>query len=178
MTGDQADATRVSVFTAGEAVRVDVQLRDLLSAWNAPNGFDHLALTAFVQLPFRSDGETTMPMQQAAVPQDMHWHYRLRVDGWRSAWFNSRDADASHEGTVASPSPRLAVDRSQRTLSLVFPPGSVGAGASLRGARVYLTTWDYDGGYRPLARDAGPFTYGGAAADAAKVMDDAILTLQ
>jgi glycosidase len=171
------DITRVSAYTAGDALRLDVQLRDVLSAWNAPNGFDHLALTAFVQLPFRSDGETSMPLQQASVPRDMHWQYRLRVDGWRSAWFGSRGADASHEGAVLSPSPRLAVDRDNRTLSLIFPAGCFGAGMTPHGAQVYLTTWDYDGGYRPLAPVSGAFTYGGAAAEAAKVMDDAMVTL-
>jgi hypothetical protein len=171
------DITHVDVFRAGAALRMDVRLRDVLSAWNAPNGFDHLALTAFIELPRRAQGVRALPLLAATLPDDMRWQYRLRVDGWRTAWFGSAGADATHEGTPLSSMPRLSVDRASSTLSIVFPAGSFGADADLRGARVYLATWDYDGGYRPLAPEAGAFTYGGAAPDASKLMDEALLVL-
>ena len=33
--------------------------------------------------------------------------------------------------------------------------------ASLSGARVFVSTWDWDGGWRPLARETGSFIVGG-----------------
>jgi hypothetical protein len=45
----------------------------------------------------------------------------------------------------------------------------------LSGAKIYVTTWDYDGGYRGLAPQAQPYAMGGGAADAPKVMDDSVV---
>ncbi|WP_257385627.1 alpha-amylase family glycosyl hydrolase [Tahibacter caeni] len=170
------DLRRVRVARAGEALRIEATMGDLLAAWNPPNGFDHLALTVFVQLAGRTDGERVMPLQFAELPDGMRWHYRLRVNGWSGAWFGSDDADAMREGTPLSSSPAVQADRARHTLSLTIPANLFGA--SLSGARLYLATWDYDGGYRPLAPDAASFGFGGAAADAPRVMDDsAVLQL-
>jgi hypothetical protein len=49
--------------------------------------------------------------------------------------------------------------------------GGTGRLASLSGAKVYVTTWDYDGGYRALAPQAQPYGMGGGVAGEAKVMD-------
>jgi hypothetical protein len=46
----------------------------------------------------------------------------------------------------------------------------LGRGASLSGAKVLVTTWDYDGGYRALVPQAQPYAMGGAAGEP-KVMD-------
>ena len=56
-------------------------------------------------------------------------------------------------------------------------PASALAGP-LSGARVWVTTWDYDGGYRALGPVAQPYAMGGGAAGQPKVMDaSAVLTL-
>jgi hypothetical protein len=57
------------------------------------------------------------------------------------------------------------------TISLTLPAAALGRLPSLSGAKVYVTTWDYDGGYRPLAALAQPFGVGGGAAGEPKVMD-------
>ena len=43
---------------------------------------------------------------------------------------------------------------------------------SLPGAKVYVTTWDYDGGYRALRPAAQPFGMGGGDDTTPKVMDE------
>ena len=42
-----------------------------------------------------------------------------------------------------------------------IPSESLGDPDSLSGARVFVSTWDWDGGWRPLAREASSFTVGG-----------------
>ena len=42
---------------------------------------------------------------------------------------------------------------------------------------IYLSTWDYDGGYRGLNWQVGPHQFGGGPPDGARVMDDLLLTL-
>ena len=59
--------------------------------------------------------------------------------------------------------------RARRRITFTLPAGAVGA--DLKGLRIHITTWDYDGGYRALAPQAGGHTLGGGTADGPKVMD-------
>jgi len=172
------DIRQVRIFRSGSALRLDLQMRDLLASWNPPNGFDHLAVTVFVELPGHEHGIRDMPQQHAQLPGDMRWHYRLRANGWSLAWFSSDGASADNEGTLVAAGPQLRADREHTQLGIVIPGNAFPPGTSLSGARLYVTTWDYDGAYRPLAPTASSFGFGGGSATQAKVMDDtAILVL-
>jgi carbohydrate-binding DOMON domain-containing protein len=146
--------------------------------WNPPNGFDHVAFTIYIELPGRDGGATVMPLQNASLPGGMRWHVRLRAGGWSNALFSAVGAAATREGTPLTPGAALQVDRAARTVTFTLPAAALGRLPSLSGARVYVTTWDYDGAYRALAPQAQPFAIGGGAADGPKVMDDSgIITL-
>jgi glycosidase len=173
------DLRRVRVYGAGGALRIDLTMAGLARSWNPANGFDHVAFTVFVELPGQAGGATVMPQQFATLPEGMHWHRRLRVHGWSNALFTSNGASPSNEGTPTAPAAAIAVDRQAQTVSLVLPAASLGGMASASGAKVYVTTWDYDGGYRALAPQAQAHAIGGGdpAADA-RVMDaSAVITL-
>jgi hypothetical protein len=108
----------------------------------------------------------------------MRWHRRLRVGGWSNALFDPEGAAAEHEGTPLSPGAALRVDRASHTLSITLPAAALGRLASLSGARIFVTTWDYDGGYRALAPTPLGYSMGGGAATEPKVMDaSAVITL-
>ena len=172
------DIERVQAFASGGALRLDVRMRALTRAWNPANGFDHVALTVYLELPGEAGGASVMPLQDGVLPGGMRWHRRLRVGGWSNVLTTDAGADTAHEGTKLAPAATLAVDASQDTLRLTLPSRVLGDRRDLDGLRVYVTTWDYDGGYRPLAPQAGPHTFGGGAAGAPKVLDDALLVLR
>jgi carbohydrate-binding DOMON domain-containing protein len=168
----QMDLRRLRVFEAGGSLRLEITTRQLSASWNPANGFDHVAFTAFIELPGRADGARVMPLQNAELPAGMRWHLRLRAGGWSNALFSSAGADALNEGTPVSPGAGLKVDRDGNTVSFTLPAAALGRLRSLSGAKVYVTTWDYDGGYRDLGAQPQPYAVGGGAADGAKVMDD------
>ena len=61
----------------------------------------------------------------------------------------------------------------------VLPAAALGRLPSLSGARLYVTTWDYDGGFRALAPQPQAWAFGGGPADGPKVMDETpVLTLR
>jgi glycosidase len=155
-----ADITHVRASTAGGALRVALRMHDIVSQWNPMYGFDHVALTLFVQLPGETGGSRTMPLQHATLPGDMRWHYRLRANGWSLAAFGAAGASETNEGTPAA-SPDIAVDKAADTITLTIPATALGDHASLAGAKLYVTSWDYDGGYRALAPRALPAAFGG-----------------
>jgi len=171
------DLLGAEVAASGGSLRIDLRLRDLVADWNPPNGFDHLLVTAFLELPGRAGGASAMPLQDASLPDGMRWHYRLRAGGWSNALFASEGAGAGHEGTPAPAAARLEVDRAAGRLRLLLPADAIGRPPSLSGARLYVTTWDYDGGYRALGPEPGGHTFGGGRPDAPKVMDAMMIVL-
>jgi C-terminal binding-module, SLH-like, of glucodextranase len=121
-------------------------------------------------------------MQQAVLPAGMRWHVRLRAHGWTNVATGPRDAGADHEGQTLSPAPAIRSDAARNTVTFTIPSATLGHPQNLTGARLYITTWDYDGGWRPVAREPVPFTMGlrggGDPARAARVMDaSAVITL-
>jgi carbohydrate-binding DOMON domain-containing protein len=156
-----ADIERVQAWGAHGALRVALRMHDVVSQWNPPYGFDHVAFTLFVQLPGASGGSTVLPLQHAQLPGDMRWDYRLRANGWSIASFNAAGASDAKEGTAGGPSPDVSVDKAARTITFTIPATALGDRASLAGARLYVTTWDYDGGYRALSPQAQPAAFGG-----------------
>ncbi len=181
--GRQMDLRAVSVYGAGSALRIDATMANISRVWSPVNGFDHIVLTVYIELPSAantgSSGATVMPLQFGDLPQGMRWHRRLRAHGWSNALFSSEGASAAREGAAVAPGASVAVDLRGKTISLTLSAAALGNPASLHGAKVYLTTWDYDSGYRSLAPQAGAFSFGGAEENSPRVMDDTpVLVLQ
>ncbi|WP_166636882.1 alpha-amylase family glycosyl hydrolase [Cognatilysobacter terrigena] len=172
------DITHVRAFGSGGALRLDIGLRTLMKSWNPANGFDHVALTVYVSLLDARDGVATLPLQDAVLPNGARWQRRLRIGGWSNTLTASDGADATHEGAPVTPGAQLRVDAATSTLQVLLPASALGRPSSLRGARVYVTTWDYDGGYRGLSPDGDSHTFGCAPTDAPKILDDAWLELR
>lgn len=171
----QLDIERVDVDTSDGALRIDLTMRSITRTWNPANGFDHVAFTVYLELPDAGAGARVMPLQQAELPDGMRWHRRLRAGGWATLLSSHEAAAADAEGAPVSPGAQVQVDADARRVRLIFPAAALGRTRSLSGARLLVTTWDYDAGYRAIAPQAGSHTFGGASSDAPRIMD-AVLT--
>lgn len=165
----QMDLRRTRVLSAGGALRLELEMADLTRVWGPANGFDHVAFSVFVELPGRSDGERAMPGQDAELPEGMRWHLRLRAHGWSNALFGPEGADARADGRSITPAAKISTDAATRTVRFTIPSEALGDPASLSGARVFVSTWDWDGTWRPLALEAGSFIVGGGDPKAPKL---------
>lgn len=175
----QMDLRRVRAYVAGGSLRLELGMHRVSTTWNPANGFDHVAFTVFIELPGQAGGSQLMPLQNGVLPAAMRWHRRLRVHGWSNALFSADGASDRVEGAPVTPGAHVSVDRTSHTVTLTLPAAALGVPATLAGARLYVTTWDYDGGYRALQAEAGPFAMGGGEpARDARVMDDSgVITL-
>jgi len=157
------DIRRVRVETAGGALRLSVQMADLSTAWNPPNGFDHVAFNLFIELPGQAEpGASAMPLQRDGLPEGMRWHRRLRAHGWSNALYSARGAGAEADGASVTPAATIAADAPSHTVSFTFPASALGNLGNLAGAKLYLNTWDYDGGFRPLEAEPAAMRFGRA----------------
>ena len=166
------DLRRVRVYTAGRALRVELDMAAISQAWAPANGFDHVAFTLFFALPGRSDGARAMPQQFSMLPDGQRWHYRLRAHGWSNTWFEAAGADADHEGRQRRPAPAITVLRDTNTVRFDWPAAAFDEMHDGRGLRLHVTTWDFDGGYRGIDATSGPMTYGGGTPTSPRIMDD------
>ncbi|MCB1552719.1 MAG: hypothetical protein KDJ14_02830 [Xanthomonadales bacterium] len=173
------DIRGVTLRSYGTALQLDVEMADLVALWNPAQGFDHLALTAYLSIPGHDSGSSLLPLQHASAPAGFTWQRRLRVGGWSNSLTSNDGASADHEGQPQPVGAQLERLDDGRTLRMTFPPASLGWPRTLDGLAVYLTSWDYDAGYRALAAEPVGHTFGGGAADAPRVMDDtAVLELR
>ncbi|KGM53639.1 hypothetical protein N799_11480 [Lysobacter arseniciresistens ZS79] len=174
------DIERLRAWTAGGALRIELTMRGIGTGWNPANGFDRVAITAYLQLPgdAAGPGATAMPRQHADLPDGMHWHRRLRAHGWSNLLTAAAGASATDEGRAVTPGARIDVDPAARTITFTLPATALGEPETLHGARLHVTTWDYDEGYRPLQPEAGPVAFGGGNADGVRVMDSVTVELR
>ena len=174
----QLDIQQVKIAGSGGAMKISLRMNSITTPWNPPNGFDHVAFVIYVQLPDRTGGATVMPLQNGELPAGMRWHYRLRAHGWSNALFAVAGASASNEGTPVAPAAAIEVDAADRSISFTLSSAAFGGIAKLSGAKVYVSTWDFDGGLRPLAAKAGASSFGGGGVGDPLVMDDSsVITL-
>ncbi|MBC7657957.1 MAG: hypothetical protein H7147_12410, partial [Frankiaceae bacterium] len=134
--GHSADIRHMKVEGAGGALRVTFTMAEINRNWNPPNGFDHVAFTVFVQLPGNNDGVRAMPQQNADLPGDMRWNFRLRSHGWSNALHASAGPSATAEGTAATPAAGIDVDAAARTVSFTLSAAALGGLHALAGARI------------------------------------------
>ena len=159
------------VYSAGRALRVELEMAAISRAWASANGFDHVAFTLYFVRPGRSDGVHALPQQHARLPDGLAWHYRLRAHGWSNVWTEAEGADAEHEGRQHRPAPSITVLAATNTIRFEWPAAAFEEVEDWSGLRVYATTWDYDGGYRALDAAPAEMRYGGGTPTSPRIMD-------
>ncbi|NDF78705.1 MAG: hypothetical protein EB128_04290 [Betaproteobacteria bacterium] len=172
------DIERLEVWSSGKSLRLKVKMGAINRSWNPANGFDHVAFTFFIGKPDASNSLRVMPLQQDHLPENTHWHYRLRAHGWSNALFTTQGASASAEGTALPEGAKIQVDVAARTVQFDLPASLLADVPSLKGLQLSVYTWDYDNGYRKLSPQGGGSEMGGGQAAQPLWMDRVGLELK
>lgn len=163
--GHQGDITSVRIEAGPTTMAVKVTMADWTTVWNPPNGFDHVAFSIFLSLPGKPSA-TALPLLNASFPGGGSWSHDMFAYGWGSpAMWSAEGATASKYGALVA-GPALTIDAPSKTVTFTFDRRSYGA-ASWSGAKVYVTTWDFDGikaVLRPLTAPGGQWWFGGGGA--------------
>jgi len=159
---NQMDIAAVSAETAGRNLKINIDMAGPLStSWNPVNGFDHVCFYIYVDSPYL-EGASDMPFQNSRVPQGMDWDRLLQAGGWNNSLYGSSGAGPESYGTSLSSSAVIEVN--DKRVSFVLDGASLGNPESLKGFKIYVSTWDYDGlesANRQLSPEADDYIFGG-----------------
>jgi hypothetical protein len=158
----QMDITGVKLEVGATTMNLNLTMKDFSTVWNPKNGFDHVYYNIFFQIPGQTGGLTVMPKLNASVPAGFEWTYDQFSGGFDNVMYTSAGAGPTMQGATAA-APTIRVDPGTKTIIFTYDRNNFGL-ATWSGVKIYISTWDFDGigaKFRPLAKDAGPFTMGG-----------------
>ncbi len=166
------DIKGLNVLRAGNRLRVEVDMREISTAWNPSNGFDHVSLQLYLDVPGIASARSASSMEQrGALPDGMQWNRMLRIHGWSNGLYSVDDSGAF---LGLSETAKISVDRVRSRITMDFSASSLGSPSSLDGLKLWLNTWDFDGGLRPLTPVATPGSFGGGQSDADPLWLDSV----
>jgi hypothetical protein len=180
--GRQMDIRRIDAVASDSFVQLDVTMGQVTDVWAPLHGFDHVLFHIYIDVPGR-DGVSVLPRIHASAPGGFAWDYMAFIEGWTNRLYSSQDASASEYGAVVSPAAQiLSASKSTGTIRFLISAESLGAPATLEGARIYVTTWDWngpEGQYRALTQAGGLYEFGNGngATDPLLLDDSAVVTL-
>lgn len=159
----QMDLTMLSADANGSQLTLTYSMSNVTSSWNPSNGFDHVLFNTFIQVPGKSGGASVLPNLNASTPADFSWNYLVRSEGWSNKLYGAEGATDKNPGTVQNAKLTIAADPAKKTVTLSIDGASLGI-LDWRQAKVYVTTWDWNGvngTLRPLKVTAGDYDFGG-----------------
>lgn len=173
--GTQMDIRQVEATAFGGNLLLELTMGELTQLWLPPNGFDHVLFHVFIDLP-GTEGSDYIPMLNSKTPHGFEWDYTAYLAGWHSVYYSSKGASKEHYGTKLSTTPSISVDKNNNKIILQFSPDALGNPETLKGAKIYITTWDCNGGegrYRSITKEGGLWKFGGSdSLNPIRIMDD------
>jgi len=171
----QQDILNIEVITYGSNLQITLTMGDVTDVWLPPNGFDHVLIHVFIDLP-NIDGRKDLSVLNAPGPEGFEWNYVAYLAGWHNVLYSAENASSESFGTIVTPTPSLMVDKDKRTITIQFSPDALGNPKTLEGAKIYIATWDNngsEGGHRVITQDGGPYDFGGSNnPNATLIIDD------
>lgn len=170
----QMDIKNVTVHTTGNNFRLDVEMVEpLTTVWNPTNGFDHVQLNIFIDLP-NQNGATALPLINATMPEGTNWDYHATAAGWNTGMYNAKGAAEEVSGEIMPQKPVITTISEKNTIQLQFSANTIGRPTTLEGMNIFICTWD-GGGYdsmRAFEKEPKDFIFGGYEEGAPIWMDE------
>ena len=159
----QQDIKKVETITYGSNLQVTITMNHVSEVWLPPNGFDHLLIHVFIDLP-NKEGHKDLSLLNTTAPEGFKWNYVAYLAGWHNVLYNSENATEDGFGTIVTPTPTVIANKENKTIIIQFSSDALGNPETLEGAKIYIITWDNngsEGGHRVITKEGGPFDFGG-----------------
>jgi glycosidase len=173
----QMDLREVKVYGSGTNLKIDITMSEITGIWLPPNGFDHVLINIYIDLPGR-EGTKVLPLQNAFMPGGARWDYRIAAAGFSNSIFSSEGASEDNPGTSTGPTAFISVNEFSKTISLEISSEALDFPEELKGTKLYINTWE--GGpssLRELKPDPEPWAFSRGDESDPKIMDETELII-
>lgn len=136
----QGELQRVALHEGAHFLRLDMHMKAISTAWNPPNGFDHVYFMVFFDVPNRS-GKPFLPRLNYA-PADFAFDMGFVISGWSAIAYTAEDATPDSYGKRVAVPLRIETDKAKGIISLYFPKKETLSAQPLRGTKLFIATWD------------------------------------
>ncbi len=169
----QMDIEQVSIKAGGKNLGLTIKMKEIKSHWLAPNGFDHVVFSIYIDLP-EHQGMTDLPLLYAKAPEGFSWDLGHMLFGWGNQLYTTEGAGSLKLGHNLPIAPEFTVDQAARTITINYKGTTLGI-SSWEDAKIYISTWDSSGGdghYRQMTPTGGIWEFGGGHTDDPHILDD------
>lgn len=142
---DQPEIRSATLLQSGGALRLTLRMKSISRVWNPPNQFDHVYFNVFFDIPDAGDSKPFLPFLDYCPP-NFRFSLGCLFYGWGRAIYLSAGAKRNAYGTPIKRNVGIHVDQDARDISFDFPVGFFPKTASFKGWKVFVCTWDGDGG--------------------------------
>jgi len=160
----QVSFDEIKWYTAGNNIKLEVQMLSLTDTWLPPNGFDHSGFTIFWSNPeLSADSVDFYPQMNMSAVKDP-WARETIIMGWGSTTYSTEGASATTRGQIMLPPPQVTVDKDSRTITITVLADILHPVSSVSDIKWDLHSWDFDGeagGYRPLSMEKNDWSFWG-----------------
>ena len=160
----QQDIIGANIRRGGDILEIELKMRHTSSDWHPSNGFDHVAITSFFDIP----GQKGLPQSDdiaAPMPAGFSWSAMHTIFGWGNSM-------KLQSGRKIGRAPSVIADHEAKTITISYRASSLGL-KSWQGVRLYITTFDREGegGFRRMTKAGGRMEFGGDP-KGPRIMDD------
>lgn len=177
----QQDIKAVDVSLTGNNLTLEITMSEITQIWIPPNGFDHVLLNIYIDMPDKQEGVKSLPFQNAFFPNQGEWDYRFALGGFGIEAFEGYPLISGPEKLGKSiMTPFVNVDYEQNKISVTLSAKMLGNPTTLKKTNLYINTWSGSAAYpRTIDKTRTTWSYGGGNSNSPKIMDDInIITLE
>jgi hypothetical protein len=165
----QFDILSADVSYGGDILQLELTMRETSALWHPSNGFDHVSVTTFFDLP----GEKGLDFSEeisAPMPEGFDWSTVHTVFGWGNSLSRAPNRKLGR-------APDVLADLDRDTITLSYSAKALGL-EGWEGVRLYVTTFDREGEgvFRNTTLEGGPMAFRGDP-NGPKIMDDMLITI-
>jgi len=172
------DIAGARVRAGGDVLELTIEMCDVSDIWGPANGFDHMALTLFMDDPSKI-GNSLLPVIGGQMPQK-DWDLAHASYGWGNYMFAANKQSPETEGSLLSYTPSIQVNKKNKTLNLRYSADSLGL-SNWFDVGLYITVWDKegDGLYKDitLEQEQTRWKFSGVSVNSPKILDDMYINL-
>ena len=169
--GQNMDISKVEIYAIGANLQVEMTMHEISQIWIPPNGFDHLLVNIFIDLP-ELEGRQMLPRLNASMPGEEDWDFLISAGGFGNAMFSSLGATKDDMGEKVGPTAGISVDKAENTIRFLISAQSMGWIEDITGVKLYITTWGGGpGNPRGLQEKPSTWAFSGGLSHDPKIMD-------